>query len=252
MHEPETTGPQEPLRKKLLKEVSVEDTFRHRLVQAAAGTLEELKTALLEQLQEQDPATQPFTRDIWLNFPTVWVRMRESLFVPNGPNFEEQLGDGRMILLVRPERDALWHCDEWRRAGVGESSEPFVGATCFENATLDAFDVEPEGQDFVAQKARGLKQPGEPTLTERLEHELTHLPFKPWCEVCLHAKSRQTKSSQASLRQPVLQMDFSFLSDKPGNDSVTILNVVDVLTGMSLSAVFCGHSYEITRNLLAG
>ena len=242
LQEPETTQPQEPFKKKLSKEVSVEDTFRHRLAQAAAGTLEELKTALLEQLQEQDPATQqPFTLDLWLNFPTVWVRMhyeqRESLFVPNGPNFEEQLGDGGMTLLVRPERDALWHCDEWRRAGVGETSEPFVGATCFEKATLDAFDVEPEGQDFVAQKARGLKQPGEPTLTERLEHELTHLPFKPWCEVCLRAKSRQAKSRKLSLRQPVLQMDFSFLSDKPGDDSVTILNVVDVLTGMSLSVV---------------
>ena len=82
-----------------------------------------------------------------------------------------------------------------------------------------------------------MKQPGEPTLTERLEHELTHLPFKPWCEVCLRAKSRQAKSRKLSLRQPVLQMDFSFLPDKPGFDSVTILNVVDVLTGMSLSVV---------------
>ena len=116
MQEPETTEPQEPFKKKLSKEVSVEDTFRHRLAQAAAGTLEELKAALLEQLQEQDPATQqPYTHDLWLNFPTVWVRMhyeqRESLFVPIDPNFQEQLGDGRMTLLVRPERDALWHCD---------------------------------------------------------------------------------------------------------------------------------------------
>ena len=85
-----------------------------------------------------------------------------------------------------------------------------------------ACDVEFEGQDFVAQKARGLKQPGEPTLTERLEHELTHLPFKPWCEVCLRAKSRQAKSHKLSLRQPVLQMDLSFLSDKPGGLAMTL------------------------------
>ena len=65
LQEPETTEPQEPFKKKLSKEVSVEDTFRHRLAQAAAGTLEELKTALLEQLQEQDPATQqPYTHDL--------------------------------------------------------------------------------------------------------------------------------------------------------------------------------------------
>ena len=45
---------------------------------------------------------------------------RDSLFVPNNSHFEEPLGDtlgdGRMTLLVRPQRDALWHCDEWRRA----------------------------------------------------------------------------------------------------------------------------------------
>ena len=65
LQEPEATGPQEPFKKKLSKEMSVEDTFRHRLAQAAAGTLEELKTALLEQLQERDPAPQqPFTHDI--------------------------------------------------------------------------------------------------------------------------------------------------------------------------------------------
>ena len=113
---------------------------------------------------------------------------------------------------------------------------------------MDAFDVEPEEQDFVAQKARGLKQPDEPTLTERLEHKLTHLPFKPLCEACLRAKSRQAKSRKLSLRQPVLQMDFSFLSDKPGDDSVTILNVVDVLTGTSLSVVIPTKS-RITRRL---
>ena len=32
-------------------------------------------------------------------------------------------------------------------------------------------------------------------------------------------------------------MDFSFLGDKPGEEQITILNVVDVLTGMALSVV---------------
>ena len=58
-----------------------------------------------------------------------------------------------------------------------------------------------------------------------------------WCEVCLRGKSKQAKSRKLSLRQPVLQMDFSFIFDKPGDDSVTVSSVVDVLTGMSLSVV---------------
>ena len=74
-------------------------------------------------------------------------------------------------------------------------------------------------------------------MTERLERELTHLPFKPRCEVCVRAKSKQAKSRRLSLKQPVLQMDFSFLGDKPGEEQITILIVVDVLSGMALSVV---------------
>ena len=39
------------------------------------------------------------------------------------------------------------------------------------------------------------------------------------------------------MKQPVLQIDFSFLGDKPGGEQITILNVVDVLSGMALSVV---------------
>ena len=233
---------QEAAKEKHPRVVTFEDTFKERLAQAGAGTLDELKTTLVSQLSEQDPSTQQlYTHDIWLNLPTFWVRMhyveRETLFVPEDPHFEEQLGDGRMTLFARPEQPPEWHCDDWRRGGFGTGVEPFVGATCFEKALFEAENAEPEADDFVAQRPRGIKQPYEPTLTERLEHELTHLPFKPWCEVCLRSKSKQAKSRKLSLRQPVLQMDFSFLSDKPGEDNVTILNVVDVLTGMSLSVV---------------
>ena len=51
---------------------------------------------------------------------------------------------------------------------------------------------EPEAPEYVGHRPRGLKQPGEPTLTGRLEHELTHLLFKPWCEVC----ARQEQAGQ--------------------------------------------------------
>ena len=40
------------------------------------------------------------------------------------------------------------------------------------------------------------------------------------------------------MKQPVLQMDFSFLGDSPhAKEQITILNVVDVLTNMALSVV---------------
>ena len=159
--------------------------------------------------------------------------------MPEDSHFEEQLGNGRMTLIVRPDTEEVpfWHADVWRKNGATLISSPFVGATCFEKAALQLVECEPEAPDYVARRPRGLKQPGEPTLTERLEHELTHLPFKPWCEVCVRAKSKQAKSRRLSLKQPVLQMDFSFLGDKPGEEQITILKVVDVLSGMALAVV---------------
>ena len=90
-----------------LKEQSTADTFRLRLQQTSSGTLEDFKKALLEQLSEKDPATgQPYTHDLWLDFPSCWVRVhyesRNTLFVPEDAHFEEQLGNGRMTLVVRP------------------------------------------------------------------------------------------------------------------------------------------------------
>ncbi|CAE6968993.1 RE1 [Symbiodinium natans] len=224
------------------KDHSAEDTFRLRLAQAASGTLPDFQKALVEQLSEKDPATgEAFTHDRWLNFQLFWVRVhyvsRNTLYVPEDPHFEEELGNARMTLIMRPDAEPTWHFDLWRKYGTQEVTQDFVGATCFEKLPLEAFEAEPAQPEYLAQRPKGLKQPGEPTLTERLEHELTHLPFKPWCEICLKAKSRQAHSKKLSLRQPVLQMDFSFLSDKPGEEQVTILNVVDVLSNMALSVV---------------
>ena len=217
--EPEAPQPLFKQPTKGLKEQSTEDTFRLRLQQTSSGTLDDFR--------KKDPATgQPYTHDLWLDFPSCWVRVhyeqRTTLFVLEDPHFEEV---------------PFWHADVWRKAGATLISSPFVGATCFEKADLQLVECEPEAPEYVARRPRGLKQPGEPTLTERLEHELTHLPFKPWCEVCVRAKSKQAKSRRLSLKQPVLQMDFSFLGDKPGEEQITISNVVDVLSGMALSVV---------------
>ena len=32
---------------------------------------------------------------------------------------------------------------------------------------------------------RPLRDPGQPTERERRQHELTHLPFRPWCADCV-------------------------------------------------------------------
>ena len=142
-----------------------------------------------------------------------------------------------MSLVVRSDAEEVprWHIDVWRKAGSTLISAPFVGATCYEKADLQLVECEPEAPDYVVCRPRGLKQPGGPTLAERLERQLTRLPVEPWCEVCVHAKSRRAKSRRLSLKQPVLQMDFGFLGDK------TVGN-----------GTFRGDSNQSKRTLLTG
>ena len=103
----------------------MEDTFRQRLAAAATGTLPEFQKTLVDQLSEMDPSTgEPYTHDLWLNFPLFWVRVhyepRTTLFVPEDPHFEEQLGNGRMTLIVRDGEDPKWNFDGWRNVGARE------------------------------------------------------------------------------------------------------------------------------------
>lgn len=68
--------------------------------------------------------------------------------------------------------------------------------------------------------------PAQPSMRERKLHEVTHLPFKPWCSVCVQGKSRSdhqrpTPPDEMSQRTyPTVQCDFYFIS---GNLNVLIM-----------------------------
>ena len=36
---------------------------------------------------------------------------------------------------------------------------------------------------------RAVRDPGQPTLAEIAQHELTHLPFRPWCADCVASRA---------------------------------------------------------------
>ena len=70
-------------------------------------------------------------------------------------------------------------------------------------------------------EVRGQKIPSVPTQAEIDNHNLTHEPFKEWCEVCTMYRSRQDKhvaSSHEHAGHSVLSFDFGFCSRMPGDD----------------------------------
>ena len=50
----------------------------------------------------------------------------------------------------------------------------------------------PEGGGVESEEARGVffrRPPYGPTEREKLEHDITHMPFRAWCAVCLAARA---------------------------------------------------------------
>ena len=64
-------------------------------------------------------------------------------------------------------------------------------------------------------QTKGTEKPDDPKIIER--HEVTHLPFAPWCDSCLKTKSREDKTIQNTDAAeedsgvPHIQMDWMYL-----------------------------------------
>ena len=68
--------------------------------------------------------------------------------------------------------------------------------------------------------------PGEPTSDERRHHGLTHLPYQPWCNICVRACGRENRDVSWSQNQPgtpVIQCDCCFLKTEEDAPMVTVL-----------------------------
>ncbi|OLP82435.1 Copia protein [Symbiodinium microadriaticum] len=107
----------------------------------------------------------------------------------------------------------------------------------FDRQTDCGGNAEQQTDDKSAVKPKMLKVPGEPSGSERRLHELTHLPYRDWCNHCVRSKGRQSHAVKKNDRQLVIQIDFSFLSTENDLPKRTILNATDVQTGYSMAVV---------------
>ena len=77
-------------------------------------------------------------------------------------------------------------------------------------------------EDEEAVKARSAPQPRLPTAEERRLHDLTHIPFRSWCEHCQRGKANSRghrrnqrqkvkRSCDGGLDLPIVSMDYMYL-----------------------------------------
>ena len=96
--------------------------------------------------------------------------------------------------------------------------------------------LEEESQEDLSQQAQVphcLKVPSTPSAAERELHELTHLPFRSWCEVCQRAKGLQGQHKhQSQKKSSVIQLDHSFYKVPGSVQNLKVLTFIETSTSM--------------------
>ena len=88
------------------------------------------------------------------------------------------------------------HCHPIFEEASEDDSEPSFDLVPGRQEVADA-GGEPQSESF---NPKYLRQPRQPSKRERELHNMTHIPFQPWCVVCQEAKGRAA-SKAASFDQ---------------------------------------------------
>ena len=141
----------------------------------------------------------------------------------------------------------------------GEEEQPQVeggelGSPGADRAGQDA-DIEEE-----AEVQRALRDPGTPSRAEREEHELTHLPYRPWCDACVRGRAKDKMSLRLTEAYshscvPRVRMDYCYLTEKIEEEEVADAVDQDPSAGDSATVLVVQESvcrsawaYAVERN----
>ena len=94
--------------------------------------------------------------------------------------------------------------------------------------------------------------PQMPTAAERAEHEVTHCPFRSWCDVCVRALGREDPHNRVSDKEesalPTVGMDY----DKYGEEEAVGNQVTSLILKDSETGMINGHVVEVKSHVMSG
>ena len=84
--------------------------------------------------------------------------------------------------------------------------------------------------------------PHEPSEFEKQKHNLTHIPFQPWCTSCVKGKAqaephKRTERIIEDSELPVIQCDYLMLKDVAGTGGLKVLSMYVRTSGYGMSTV---------------
>ena len=91
-------------------------------------------------------------------------------------------------------------------------------------STRDSGDDEQEHEaEEESDRPRGIRDPGQPSAAERAEHDLSHIPARPWCRHCIRGKAKDKPSlkirgAYSENLIPRVRLDYCFLTENERDD----------------------------------
>ena len=101
--------------------------------------------------------------------------------------------------------------------------------------------MDPTGDQSGSRKVHRARAPDEPTAEERAEHEILHVPYRSWCHECVSAAGKASphkKQEEEEKAVPCHHLDYWFMRDGPGQESVPVVVMKDSST-KTFSAHVC-------------
>ena len=79
-------------------------------------------------------------------------------------------------------------------------------------------NADEDGEEEESQQPRAARDPGQPTAAMIAEHNLTHIPYRPWCEWCVRGKAKRRPSRRlcgayAQCSHARVRMDYAYLTE---------------------------------------
>ena len=153
------------------------------------------------------------------------LEVRRDTLMPVSPN-SERVSES---LSHHGETEALMDLDTTEGNVAQAPGRDIPEGTRREVESDDGGDDTGDDDDVMeARVARGSKSPKDPTRKEREEHELTHMPFRSWCEDCVKSRARNAHHRKKLAPDPLeevkvarVHMDYFFMSreDEPASSN---------------------------------
>ena len=126
--------------------------------------------------------------------------------------------------------------DEWTTQLAKTSDKPWTGWTNFEEH--QEFPTQLESDDEEQQQgttAKAVQAPNQPTPQDILEHNVTHLPYRSWCPICVQARGRQNNHPKQHGKLPIIRLDFGYIKAFDDSNAHPILTAIGIQSGMVMA-----------------